>query len=180
MHVFAVICKRGLAAFLVLFMAHSALAAPKYNRTDNWITYRNAEFGYRLFYPSAVFDTSQPAESDGGQSFITQDGRAKIVVFGTLNSEAFSPREYRRIILDEFGGYDRLDYSPQGKTWFVLSGYRGENIYYQKVIFSCGNKVINVLSVTFPTAEKRFYEPLIETMEDHFKSGRGAQTPKGC
>jgi hypothetical protein len=58
----------------------------------------------------------------------------------------------------------------------VLSGYRGDAIYYQKVMFSCGNNVINVLSVTFPRAEKPFFGPLIERMEDNFKPGRG----EGC
>ena len=32
-----------------------------------------------------------------------------------------------------------------GKSWFVLSGYRGETIYYQKVLFSCGDRIINIL-----------------------------------
>jgi hypothetical protein len=58
----------------------------------------------------------------------------------------------------------------------VLSGFRGENIYYQKVMFSCGGNVINALSVTFPRAEKPFYENLIEVMEDSFKPGSG----EGC
>ncbi len=70
--------------------------------------------------------------------------------------------------------------APRGKTWFVLSGFRGGNIYYQKVMFSCANKVISVFSMTYPTAEKAVYEAMIETMEDHFKPGRGADTPPGC
>jgi hypothetical protein len=55
----------------------------------------------------------------------------------------------------------------------VLSGYRGDAIYYQKVMFSCGDRVINALSVTFPRAEKKFYEGLIEVMEDNFRPGSG-------
>ena len=78
------------------------------------------------------------------------------------------------------GGYEEVNYQPRGRSWFVLSGYRGDQIYYEKVMFSCGNKVINVFSMTFPTAEKSFYEGYIETMEDHFKAGRGQDTPQGC
>ncbi len=101
-------------------------------------------------------------------------------MFGTLNGENFSPAQYREVILREFGGYDQMDYSPTGQTWFVLSGFRAENIYYQKVMFSCGNKIINALSITFPTAEKPFYERLVEIIEDKFKPGRGVDTPQGC
>jgi hypothetical protein len=162
--------------------AGAALAVSKHppKAGENWTTYKNPRFGYTLFYPAAVFDMGETREGGSGQTFVTRDGRTKIVVFGTLNAENYSPQEYRKVILTEFGGYDRMDYSPTGKTWFVLSGFRGENIYYQKVMFSCGNKVINVFSMTFPTAEKPFYEGLIEIMEDHFKTGRGDDTPPGC
>lgn len=147
---------------------------------EDWITYKNPRFGYRLYYPSALFGDGAPSENGGGVTFTSGDGRAKIVVFGVNNAEGLSPKDYRRILLEEFGGYDRLDYSPAGKTWFVLSGYRGENVYYQKVVFSCSNRIINVFSMTFPTVEKPLYDGMIETMEDYFKTGRGTDTPRPC
>ena len=113
-------------------------------------------------------------------TLISNDGKAKIVTFGALNSDGVTPAEYRKTLLTEFGGYDQLDYQPAGKSWFVLSGYRGETIYYQKVMFSCQNKVVNVFSINFPTAEKPYYERLVEIMEDNFKTGRGSATPAGC
>lgn len=170
----------GLLALTVCAAGAVAVSRHSPKAEENWTTYKNARFGYTLFYPAAIFATAEEREGGGGQNFVTRDGRSKIVVFGTLNAENFSPQEYRRVILNEFGGYDRMDYSPTGKTWFVLSGFRGENIYYQKVLFSCGNKVINVYSITFPTAEKPLYEELIETMEDNFKAGQGEDTPSGC
>ena len=168
--------------FVLAAFGMAADAAGKYQprAAEQWITYKNARFGYSFYYPSALFDAGQLPENGGGQTFNTKDGHAKIVVFATSNGESFTPAQYREVILKEFGGYDRLDYSPSGQTWFVLSGYRGENIYYQKVMFSCGNKVINALSITYPTAEKAVYERLVEIIEDHFKPGRGADTPQGC
>jgi hypothetical protein len=52
-------------------------------------------------------------------------------------------------------------------------------IYYQKVMFSCGDRVINALSITFPRAEKKFYEGLVEVMEDNFKPGIGEGCKRG-
>jgi hypothetical protein len=172
----------AIAAVCFLLVSLVAIAAQKYEpkAEERWITYQNPRFGYSLFYPSALFETGETPENGAGQTFATLDGRAKIVVFGVLNAENFSPAEYRRVLLEEFGGYDKMDYSPTGKTWFVLSGFRGDNIYYQKVLFTCSNKVISVLSITFPTAEKQAYEPLVETIEDNFKTGSGADTPQGC
>lgn len=147
---------------------------------EHWTTYRNARFGYSFYYPTALFEAGRLPENGGGQTFNSRDGHAKIVVFATLNTEKYSPKQYREVILKDFGGYDEMSYSPTGQTWFVLSGYRGENIYYQKVMFSCGNRVINALSITFPTAEKPFYARLVEIIEDHFKPGHGADSPGGC
>jgi hypothetical protein len=177
--------KRGWAApitLLVLTLFGTAADAQKHRPAaeESWTTYRNARFGYVFYYPAALFDAGQLPENGGGQTFNSKDGRAKIVVFATQNAEKFTPAEYRKVILQEFGGYDKMDYSPTGQTWFVLSGFRGENIYYQKVMFSCANQVINALSITFPTAEKPRYERLVEIIEDHFKPGRGVDTPEGC
>jgi hypothetical protein len=161
------------AAFAFLCAGIAALPA---RAAETWDTYQNTRFGYRLSYPSSVFRPQPPSDKGDGQTFQTADGKAKIVVYGTINDERFTPAQYRKTILQQFEGYNQMDYNPQGKTWFVLSGFRGDTIYYQKVMFSCGDRVINALSITFPRNEKKFYEGLIEVMEDRFKPGVG----EGC
>ena len=160
-------------AFILGAVTFAAVPDASAQSGQRWTTYRNARFGFTLSYPASIFTPQPPPDSGDGQTFLTDDRRAKVVVYATTNDERFSPQDYRKTILKDFGGYDQLDYSPSGKTWFVLSGYRGENIYYQKVMFSCGGGVITALSVTFPRAEKKFYEGLIEVMEDNFKPGSG-------
>jgi hypothetical protein len=54
----------------------------------------------------------------------------------------------------------------------VLSGYRGNDIYYEKVMFSCGGHVVNVMAITYPTEQRDLYDPVVERMEDTFKPGR--------
>jgi hypothetical protein len=54
----------------------------------------------------------------------------------------------------------------------VLSGYRGDDIYYEKVVFSCGEQVVNVMAVTYPSGERDVYDPVVERMEDSFKPAR--------
>jgi hypothetical protein len=173
---------RMILAVLVLTASMTASHAQKHTPRagEDWTTYKNARFGYSLYYPAGLFEAEAPPENGSGLTFASGDGRSKIVVFGAHNGENLSTREYRRVLIEEFGGYDKLDYQPIGKTWFVLSGFRGDNIYYQKVMFSCSASIINVLSITFPTAEKPFYEPLIETIEDGFRTGRGEDSPQGC
>jgi hypothetical protein len=175
---------RMLAAAVALGLAGTVavLAAPRHMQTadDGWTTYKSDEFGYSLYYPSAYFQPQGIAAPGEPKSFLSPDGKAKLVVSGADNDENFTLAAYRATILNDFGGYDRLDYSPKGQSWFVLSGYRGDNIYYQKVIFSCRGRIINALSITFPADEKPRYEGLIEVIEDGFRPGRGADTPTRC
>jgi hypothetical protein len=172
----------AMAAALVFSGLTPVSAAPKHKQMpdDGWITYKNDELGYSFYYPSTFFEPQGIATNTEAKTFTSPDQRAKIVVSAVENDEGFTLASYRATILGQFGGYERLDYSPKGHTWFVLSGYRGENIYYQKVLFSCANRVINVFSVTFPTADRAFYEGLVEVMEDNFRPGPGTDTPAGC
>jgi hypothetical protein len=44
---------------------------------------------------------------------------------------------------------------------------------YEKAMFSCGGRLINSFAVLYPVAERRFYDPIVEGMEDSFRPGRG-------
>ncbi len=177
------LCATAIAAALAIAVSSvAASAAPKHKEIpeDGWVTYKNDELGYSFYYPSTFFEPQAIAGASDAKTFLSPDKRAKIVVSAVQNDEGFTLASYRSTILGDFGGYERLDYSPKGRTWFVLSGYRGENIYYQKVLFSCSNQVINVFSITFPVADRTFYEGVIEVMEDNFRPGPGKDTPAGC
>ena len=73
----------------------------------------------------------------------------------------------RRTIGSE--GYERVTYSPSGDTWLVVSGFRGDRIFYEKFSFKDG--VISAFGVEFPTGEKPFYSPIVERIEDSFRAG---------
>jgi len=78
------------------------------------------------------------------------------------------------------GGYEEITYQPRGRSWFVLSRYRADQIYYEKVMFSCGGRIVNILAIAYPAAERGLFDPLVERMEDTFKpSGKCAQPPTG-
>jgi len=55
----------------------------------------------------------------------------------------------------------------------VLSGHRGDQIYYEKTIFSCSGRVVNIFAIAYPAAERRRFDPVVERMEDEFKGARG-------
>ncbi len=144
-------------------------------------TYKNPRFGFELRYPSDVFTPGEPPANGDGLAFTSRDGAAKIVTFAAFNNEGFTPKSYRAQLMAEYRDrYQLLDYQPQGRTWFVLSGYRGDSVFYEKVMFSCGGDIINVLAISYPRAEEAFYNPIVEIIEDGFRPGRGLDGTAKC
>jgi len=123
-------------------------------------------------YPLSLFSS---IEGDGKPSFhyfVSQGSEAKLMVGAWNNREGRTPAGFKRWLLANAGGYDELTYRPRGRSWFVLSGYRENNIYYEKVMFSCAGGVVNVLAITYPTDQRDLYDPVVEQMEDTFRPAR--------
>ena len=61
-----------------------------------------------------------------------------------------------------------MTYQRKGETWFVVSGYEGDDIFYDKTLRE-GDRTASFRFV-FPAAQKPHYAPLLEHMEDSFGS----------
>lgn len=171
----------GIAALAAMAMAGGGEARDRdYSRFGSLDVYTNARFGYSLTYPGSVFTAEPESENGDGRKFFSRDRQAKIAVFGAYNVENYSMERYRDTIIKEFAGYEQVTYSPRGKTWFVLSGFHNGSVYYQKVIFSCGNEIINVLAVNWPIGNREQYDPIIELLEKNFRPRSGSDDSGGC
>jgi hypothetical protein len=140
--------------------------------TPPWSSEQDAGLGFTYSYPHRLFSR---IEGDGKPSFhyfLSQNSEAKLMVGAWNNREGRTPSEFKRWLMANAGGYDELTYRPRGRSWFVLSGYRGDDIYYEKVMFSCAGGVVNVLAITYPADQRNVYDPLVEHMEDTFRPAR--------
>jgi hypothetical protein len=138
-----------------------------------WESYRSERFGYTLLFPADVFKPrGEPPHGDGFE-FVSRDGGAKLKVFAAYNTDNMGLVEYRAAVLGNFESYDKMDYGPMGQSWFVLSGIRGDSIYYQKVLFSCGGRVINAFALTYPKQQKREYDDIVTGIEKNFRTSSG-------
>jgi hypothetical protein len=50
---------------------------------------------------------------------------------------------------------DDITYRRKAGSWFVLSGYRGGDIFYTRVDRACRGRRMHVLELTYPRAAKR-------------------------
>jgi hypothetical protein len=157
----------ALAACLAFSIAPLAVA-----QQDGWKLYENARFGYRAFYPDFLLPGEESDNGDGRQ-FLSSDGNVKFVVFAAHNAENMGIDEYRATLLNSFKGHDHIGYGPRGNSWFVLSGLRGDKIYYEKVLFACAGGIINAFALTYPQDRKLSFDPIVTGIEKSFRGSSG-------
>jgi hypothetical protein len=149
--------------------ATSAQAQP----TENlwWRPLHNARYGFQLEYPAGVFEVQRSSTASDGELFRTRDGSAKLLIGAFENVDHRSPASYQRYIArDSYPGL-KVDYAPVGPTWSVLSGTQGDDMVYEKMMLSCGGQIISSFAMIYPTAERAFYDPIVEVIEDSFRPG---------
>jgi hypothetical protein len=140
--------------------------------TSSWTMGRDSDLGFHFTYPSDLFRQIGGEGKPSFHYFVSRDSEAKFMVGAWNNEAGQTPNEFKRWLLANTGGYDDKTYVPRGRTWFVISGYRGDDIYYEKVMFSCAGGVVNVFAITYPKDRRRLYDPVVERMEDSFRPSR--------
>jgi hypothetical protein len=137
-------------------------------RQDNYQTYNNARFAYSVSYPSDVFTPQGEADNGDGQRFMSRDGHAALIVYGSHNalgqtlrgaySEASSrTREHPR----------HVTYRTLGRNWFVVSGTEGGRIFYQKTILV--NGIFKTVRLEYDEAQRNIYNPITTRIVRSFR-----------
>ena len=140
--------------------------------TPPWSHEQDSGLGFHFSYPRGLFVETRGDEKPSFHYFVSPHSDAKFMVGAWNNREGRTPDQFKHWLMANAGGYDELTYRPRGRSWFVLSGYRGNDIYYEKVMFSCGGQVVNVMAISYPNGERDLYDPVVERMEDTFRPGR--------
>ncbi|MGQ0457278.1 MAG: hypothetical protein ACT4OU_09465 [Hyphomicrobium sp.] len=153
-----------------LFGATGADAGRSFN---SWTSVKNERHGFAIAYPTGVFEQKSPPTSEEGRVLVSKDGRAKLLVGAFPNADNHSLAEYREFLLtDEFAGA-AIDYAPVRQRWFVLSGVRNGEIFYQRVSFTCGGRLINSWAMLYPESERKTYDRVVEAVARTYSPGAG-------
>ena len=157
----------SMAAYFAIGCAQAAQAqAPE---SLGWQHYQEPNANVELRYPAAVFKPDPSKTSPAGRVFITHDGSARLLIGALTNADKHTPRSYQKFISDESYQGAKFDYAPVGESWTVLSGTKDETMFYQKAFFNCGGRMITTFALTYPIAERTFFDPIVETIEDSFR-----------
>ncbi|MDQ0326344.1 hypothetical protein J2R99_002213 [Rhodopseudomonas julia] len=150
-------------ATAAILMPASVVAAPQSGQ--GWTTYADPRSGARIAYPEKLFPKETPLAY--GTAFVGDGARLEIsarVVEGVDGAVDL------RALMRGTDGYENVTYSPQGRNWLVVSGYRGSDIFYEK--FFVRGDTVQGFSLQYPASMRDTYDRVVEGVEDSFRAGR--------
>ena len=167
-------------ATVVLCFVAAAPAAAQTSGTANWRIYQNDRYGTTIDYPD-LFKAEPPPDNDDGRRFKSADG-AEFAVFASYGALDFDLAGYQRYILEKLGPGKAVTYQARGDDWFVISGTKGDGIFYERYMLSHGKEMaegfVEGFVMSYPAALKQTYDPIVARMAKSFRSGSGFQSPK--
>lgn len=135
-----------------------SINAAKLRSEIGWTQYRNTDVGYSISYPARIMSTGTELEY-GGRLFESPDSKASLrveVVAGAEISSIDSLYTHCRESIDT------LSYTRSADSWFVVSGYRGNNciyargdlraegaVYFAAQIPNLDSKAVSIIAVAF-------------------------------
>ena len=128
-------------------------------------SYQNTRFGFRVKYPGNFTPMPKPANNDG-REFKSKDGGFNLFVYGSNYIEGFESQSEYEFAIDNF---NEITYDRKGKNWFVLSGYKGNKIIYQKTFY--GRGCSNTIFMEYPKKDKSKYDDIVTAIVRSFKPG---------
>lgn len=144
-----------------------------------WKTFASAGFPLRFEYPAGLFSEA-PADVLGappgegqpqrtGRVFTTPDGRATLQVGAFENVDGLTARELRaRAVKTSYDGA-RIEYDRLAASWFVLSGRRGDEVFYERIALTCEGRRIDVWTMTYPSSDGAVFDRVVEEMARRYR-----------
>lgn len=130
---------------------------PARAQNPNFDSYSNTKYGYSIGYPQGVFIPQGEPDAGDGQVFRSPDNQAELRVFASFNvlNETLAAR-----FQDSLGQPGlQPTYTVLRKRWFVVSGFWGGKVFYQKTILA--KDAFYTVMLVYNPANKAAYDPLV-------------------
>ncbi len=142
-------------------------------RSAIWGTYRDARFDFALRYPVAIF-AFEPTRSDAHvHTFVSRDGHAVLRVVAAKNTAGIKLGSYRSMLMKERYAGASFKPAPRREHWFVLSGTLGEEVFLERVTFSCDGRSMHGWQIRYPTSQRAAYDELAKLILRNHPHGNG-------
>ena len=159
----------------LLALAGSATLPLSARAQSAWTTYRNPRLGTTIEYPADRFIPTPAPESSDSRRFTASDG-AEFTVGAINNVFHQNLAGLEATVLKGRALDERIRHRDKGANWLVVSGTRGDAIFYERHLISHRGGIINDFEILFPARLKRLYDPIMARMSRSFRAGVGIDT----
>jgi hypothetical protein len=152
-----------IAAVVVSFLNTESLAADL-----QWTVYEDSNFGCVLDYPAVLFRPNDP-NPDEPRRFSSKRADVYFRIQGVENANGRTPQAIKKQYLSADIPGD-VTYDRTRSDFVVLSGYRGESIFYTKVAVSADRSTACIFEITYPREQKKAFDRIVTRMSRSLRS----------
>ena len=154
---------------VALLLAASAGPGWAAENGHSWRTYSNDRFGYSVCYPADLLQPQSEGDNHAGITLTAADG-ASMAVWGSYNALdqtlAEAEREAERRLTAKSG---EVTYQAKRKTFYVLSGRRGTEIFYNLTNLTHGQ--FSAVELVYPAAKSKIWNAVAAKINKCFRPG---------
>jgi curved DNA-binding protein CbpA len=138
-----------------------------------WRTYRDARFDFALRYPAGLF-AFDAARSDAHVStFVSRDGHAVLRIVAVENTAGITPAGYRSVLMKDRYAGAAFRPAPRARRWFALSGTIGDEVFLERVTFSCDGRSMHGWQMRYPSSQRATYDEVARLVLRNHPHGNG-------
>jgi serine/threonine-protein kinase len=151
-----------LAGFALCLTVISTDAAPRRDQT-----YVDDRYGIASIVPKN-WTLLPPEPNLNGTRFVSPDGDAWLALYKTVAG----PNVAAQMSQIAFRRGEKITYSRRARDWIVVSGFKGDRIFYRRAMLACGNANWHHVSFEYPANEKRAFDRLVTRTSNSLKLHR--------
>ncbi|MBA4371405.1 MAG: hypothetical protein C0402_00940 [Thermodesulfovibrio sp.] len=160
---------RLIIIFAALMFSVGIMAADS-GDTMAYKRYVNVRFGYGISYPAGILFPQGEADNSDGQRFLSKDGDLEMLVWGSNNAlDETIKSKFQEDIKEKTKEQPdkRVTFKYLKGNTYVVSGYRGEKIFYQKTMLD--NDAFMTFLLIYPSGKKKDFDPVVAEISRSFR-----------
>ena len=103
----------------------------------------------------------EPDQKQSGSRFVSPAGDAWLAFYATPADQEPVDQHWKVVA---YADGEELNYLQREPSWVVVSGFKGERMFYRKAVLACGRRQWRHVAFEHPAVAKRDFDPLVTQM----------------
>lgn len=132
--------------------------------------YQNQRFDYQVQYPARILTPQEAPANGDGRTFQSPEGQIVMQVYGHHNTLSESLKERYQEMLQKHSDspQEKITYHKKDNHFFVISGYRGNWVFYRKTILD--NNQFKTLEFSYHRSFQPKFDAIVAEVANSFMS----------